>query len=215
MLKIQFVSDVSCTWCAISLHSLQAALDRVGDAIDAEIVFEPFELNPDMPAGGQNLTEHVNQKYGSTHSQFAQSRAMFRERGEEVGFVFNLDDESRIYNTFDAHRLLHWAGLTGRQHALKVLLFRAHFTEGRDPGDRDLLVTLAAEAGLDPVEARRVLEADLYAAEVREREREWIARGVRSVPTIVFNEREAIVGGQSVDAFEALIRKLADQSANA
>ncbi|ANF57746.1 DsbA family oxidoreductase [Halotalea alkalilenta] len=213
MLKIQFVSDISCTWCAIGLHSLQTALNRVGDAVGAEIVFEPFELNPGMPPGGQNLTEHVNQKYGSTPSQFAQSRAMFRARGEEVGFTFNLDEESRIYNTFDAHRLLHWAGLAGRQHALKILLFRAHFTDGRDPGDHNLLVALAAEAGLDPVEARRILDTDLFAAEVRAREREWIDRGVRSVPTIVFNEREAIVGGQSVDAFETLIRKLAGQPA--
>jgi predicted DsbA family dithiol-disulfide isomerase len=210
-LRIQFVSDISCSWCAIGLHSLLAALDIVKPGIPVEIEFEPFELNPTMPAGGQNLTEHVSQKYGSTSEQFAQMREIFRQRGAEVGFVFNLDDESRIYNTFDAHRLLHWARLHGRQKELKELLFQSHFADQRDPGDCDLLVQLAVEAELDATEARSVLESDAYAEEVHAREQEWIRRGVRSVPTVVFEGDVTVLGAQSPEAFATLIRQHLDK----
>jgi predicted DsbA family dithiol-disulfide isomerase len=206
-LRIQFVSDISCTWCAIGLHSLLTALDRVKPSVPVEIEFEPFELNPTMPAGGQNLTEHVGQKYGMSSKQFARMREIFRQRGADVGFVFNLDDQSRIYNTFDAHRLLYWARLQGRQRVLKQLLFQSHFTNGRDPGDRDLLVQLAGEAGLDPVEAKAALASDAYAEEVRAREQQWARRGVRSVPTIIFEGKGLMLGGQSPEAFETLIRQ--------
>lgn len=211
-LKIKFVSDISCVWCAIGLRSLQKALDRIGENVVADITFEPFELNPNMPVGGQNLTEHVAQKYGSTPAQFAQSRQMFQARAAEVDFEVDFSDESRIYNTFDAHRLLYWAALEGRQLDLKLRLFQAYFTNGCDPGDHDVLLASAKEAGLDSSKAREILESDMFAAETRAREREWITRGVQSVPTIIFNEREVIVGGQSVDTFEALIRKLTDNS---
>lgn len=208
-LRIDFISDVSCVWCAIGWKSMEQALARIGDEVEVEFRFLPFELNPDMPPGGENLTKHLARKYGSSPAQAARSREMLRARGEAVGIAIDLDDESRIYNTFDAHRLLHWAYLEGRQTALKDALFTAHFTHGRDPGDHDLLVDLAAGAGLDPERAREVLSTGEYAEEVRRLEREKLDRGVTSVPTIVFDDESAIVGGQPPEIFEKAIRQLA------
>ena len=167
-MKIDFVSDVSCPWCVIGLKGLEEALDRVGDLVEADIHFHPFELNPGMPAEGQNLAEHVGQKYGSTPEQSAGARQMLRERAEAVGFTIAMTPESRIYNTFDAHRLLHWAGLNGGQAALKHALFDAYFTNGESPGDHEALVRAAEAAGLDAAAARIVLSGGAYAQEVRE-----------------------------------------------
>ena len=157
-LKIDFVSDVACPWCVIGLRGLEQALGLRGleqalanaaDAVEADITFQPFELNPRMPAAGQNLVEHITEKYGSTAEQSAASRAMIRSRGAEVGFTFNMSEESRIYNTFDAHRLLHWAGTVGRQQELKLALFKANFTDGANVSDHGVLVEAAVAAGLD------------------------------------------------------------------
>ena len=195
-LRIDFVSDVSCVWCAIGWKSMEKALARIGGEVEIELRFLPFELNPDMPPGGENLTDHLARKYGSSPDQVARSRDMLRARGEAVGIGIHLDGDSRIYNTFDAHRLLHWAWLEGRQTALKNALFTAHFTHGRDPGDHGLLVRLAEEAGLAPERAREILSTGDYADEVRRLEREKLERGVVSVPTIVFDDESALVGSQ-------------------
>lgn len=208
-LRIDFISDVSCVWCAIGWKSLERALERLDGEVEAELRFLPFELNPDMPEGGENLTDHLARKYGSTPEAVARNRAMLRERGEAVGLKIDLDDESRIYNTFDAHRLLHWAHGEGRQVALKDALFTAHFTHGRDPGDRELLIRLAGEVGLDPDRARAVLESDAHAEDVRRLERESRERGVDGVPVIVFAGKYALVGAQSPDVFEKAIRRFA------
>jgi predicted DsbA family dithiol-disulfide isomerase len=204
-LKINFVSDVACPWCAVGLYSLLSALERV-DA-DVDLTFEPFELNPRMPAEGQNLQEHVQQKYGAAREQSLQTREMIRARAADVGFRYNMNDDSRIYNTFDAHRLLHWALLKGRQRELKERLLAAYLSEGRNPSDHATLVELARDAGLDADAARGILQSDTYAAEVREREQQWLNRGVHSVPTIVLNDREAVVGGQPPDVFESILRR--------
>ena len=148
-LKIDFVSDVSCPWCAIGLHSLEQALERIDD-VDADLHFQPFELNPDMPPQGQDIGEHLAQKYGATPEQLDSSSDMIRTRGEEVGFHFRMDRRDRIYNTFDAHRLLQWAADEGRQPQLQHALFRAYFTDGENLSEREVLVRLAQEAGLDP-----------------------------------------------------------------
>jgi len=208
-LKIDLVSDVACPWCVIGLRGLEQALVNVADAVEADITFHPFELNPNMPAGGQNLREHITEKYGSTAEQSAASRAMIRARGAEVGFTFNMSDESRIYNTFDAHRLLHWAGTVGRQQELKHSLFKANFTDGTNVSDHRVLVNAAVAAGLDGDEAREVLASGRYAEEVRDAEREWISRGIRSVPAIVINGKWLISGGQPATAFEQALRGIA------
>jgi predicted DsbA family dithiol-disulfide isomerase len=208
-LKINFVSDVACPWCVIGLRGLEQALANATDAMEAELTFQPFELNPHMGEAGQNLVEHITEKYGSTAEQSATSRAILRSRGAEVGFTFNMSEESRIYNTFDAHRLLHWAGTVGRQRELKHALFKANFTDGANVSDHGVLVDVAVAAGLDGDEARKVLATGRSAEEVRDAEREWIARGIRSVPAIVINGKWLISGGQPAAAFEQALRGIA------
>jgi len=211
-LKIDFVSDVSCPWCAIGLRSLEDALARVGDAAPAELHFRPFELNPNMPPEGQDIGEHIAQKYGSTPEELARNREGITARGAQLGFTFNMDKRTRIYNTFDAHRLLHWAGLEGRQHELKRALFAAYFTDGRNPSDREVLVEVAAQAGLDPDKAREVLESGRYAEEVRERELFYSRHGIHAVPSVIINNKYLIQGGQPVEVFEQALRSIAAEA---
>ncbi|MCB8882105.1 DsbA family oxidoreductase [Acidisoma cellulosilytica] len=211
-MKIDFVSDVSCPWCIIGLRGLEEALARASDVVEAEIRFQPFELNPDMPAEGQNIVEHITQKYGSTPEQSAATREMIRTRAAGVGFTMAMSDASRIYNTFDAHRLLHWAEQEGHQAALKHALFAAYFTEGKSPSDHDVLVAAAESAGLDGAAARAVLASDRYAVEVRDAEHLWRSRGINSVPAVVIDERYLISGGQPSDAFEQALRQIAGEA---
>ena len=211
-IKIDFVSDVSCPWCIIGLKGLEEALERVGDLVDADIRFQPFELNPHMPAEGQDLVEHVAQKYGSTPEQYFERREMIRARAAALGFTIAAGSAAgRVWNTFDAHRLLHWAGLQGegRQRALKLALFEAYFTDGRNPGDPQVLGDAATKAGLDPDEASTVLSSGRYADEVRAAERFWQAQGISGVPAIIIDERYLISGGQPADAFEQALRRIA------
>ena len=211
-LKIDFVSDIACPWCIIGLRALEEALVRAADALDAEIVFQPFELNPAMPAGGQNIGEHIAEKYGSTPEQSAANRAMIVDRARELGFTMAMTETSRIYNTFDAHRLLYWAQIEGGQAALKHALFTANFTDNVDPGDHRVLVDAATKAGLDPVAAEEVLRSGRYADEVRAAEELWRARGINAVPAIVINDRHLISGGQPVEVFEQALRQIAAAS---
>jgi predicted DsbA family dithiol-disulfide isomerase len=210
-LKIDFVSDVSCPWCAIGLASLEQALRRLDGEVDAELHFQPFELNPAMPPGGEDTTEHLTKKYGSTPEQQAASREAIRQRGESVGFVFRKEGRARIYNTFDAHRLLHWAGLEGaeRQHALKKALFDAYFTQGRSPEDHEVLFNAAERSGLDPARAREILESDEYADQVRRQEEFYTGHGIHAVPAVIVDDRHLIQGGQPPEVFEQALRQLA------
>jgi predicted DsbA family dithiol-disulfide isomerase len=214
-LKIDFVSDVVCPWCVIGLRSLERALERIDGEATAVIHFQPFELNPRLPAEGQDIFEHVAEKYGSTPEEFLERREGIRARGAVLGFTFNLDKRSRVYNTFDAHRLMHWAGLEGRQYELQQALFAAYFTEGRDPSNREVLIDLAARVGLDPVRAREILESGSFAGEVRERERFYGRHGIQAVPSVVVNDQYLIQGGQSAEVFEEVLRKIAAESAKA
>lgn len=211
-MTIDFVSDVVCPWCIIGLKALEQALDKVGDLVEADIHFQPFELNPDMPPEGQNIREHVAQKYGSTPEQSAAARESIRARAEDVGFRIAMRDDSRIYNTFDAHRLLHWAELEGKQPALKHALFEAYFTEGKNPGDHQVLADAAAAAGLDPVAAREVLESGAYAKDVREAEKFWQGQGISAVPAVIINHKYMISGGQPPELFERALRSIAAES---
>jgi len=216
-LKIDIVSDISCPWCVIGLRGLEQALERTADLIEPELRFHPFELNPSMAKEGENLTEHVRRKYGRTLEQTEDTRTMIRERAAEVGFAMNSGPESRVYNTFDAHRLLYWAGTEGggRQQALEHALFEAYFSEQRDPSDHAVLVEAAARVGLDRATAADILASDRYAAEVREAEHLWQRRGVNSVPAVIVNERWLISGGQPADAFEQTLRSIAKELAPA
>jgi predicted DsbA family dithiol-disulfide isomerase len=208
-LKIDFVSDVSCPWCIIGLQALEQALDNIGDELDVDMNFQPFELNPQMDAGGQELFEHLAGKYGTTKEQSEQNKEMIRARGEDVGFTFRMDRWTRIYNTFDTHRLLHWAGLEGQQSKLKHALFDLHFTDGEDPGDHDVLVRAAQQVGLDGVQAREILSSNTYADEVREAQQFYHNQGIHAVPAVVVNDKHLIQGGQPVEVFERALRQIA------
>jgi predicted DsbA family dithiol-disulfide isomerase len=207
-LRIDFISDVVCPWCVIGLGGLEAALERLGGEVEAQIHFQPFELNPDMPAGGQNIVEHIGQKYGSTPEQSARAREAIRERAAQVGFNMAMTSDSRIYNTFDAHRLLHWAGLQGRQAELKRALFAAYFTRGEDLSEIETLAGAAQAAGLDAAAAREVIASGRYGDEVRRVEAAWREAGVSAVPTVVVDERYVISGGQPAEVFERALRTI-------
>ncbi|HEX9173083.1 MAG TPA: DsbA family oxidoreductase [Telluria sp.] len=210
-MRIDFVSDVSCPWCVIGLKSLEQALDKLAHEISVEVHIQPFELNPAMGAEGQDITEHITEKYGSTPEQLAQSREMIRQRGADVGFNFEIGKRDRIYNTFDAHRLLHWAGEHGRQRDLKMGLFEAYFTNGENPGSHEVLLRVAGEVGLDTGEAAHVLSTDMYAQEVREAEQFFQRAGINSVPAVIINQRHLISGGQAPEVFEQALRQIAVQ----
>ena len=210
-MKIDFVSDISCPWCAIGLNALEQALAEVRGEISAQLHFQPFELNPQMPAEGQDIDLHIAQKYGASKEQMAANREQIRRRGEEVGFVFGEGKRSRIYNTFDAHRLLHWAEEEdeGRQRALKHALFEAYFTRGESPGDHAVLLAAVESVGLDRARAAAILGSDEYAAEVRERERMYLDAGIHSVPAVIINDRHLISGGQPAQVFAQALRQIA------
>ncbi len=210
-IKIDFVSDVSCPWCAIGLQSLQTALQHLEGEMDAELTFQPFELNPQMVAEGENITEHLAKKYGSTPEQAVGAQENIGARGAALGFVFNMDKRGRIYNTFNAHRLLHWAEGEGegKQAALKKALLTAYFTDGENPSDAALLVRVAGSVGLDSARAQAILDSDEFADEVREQERFYQQAGINSVPAIILNDKHLISGGQPPEVFEQALRQIA------
>jgi predicted DsbA family dithiol-disulfide isomerase len=212
-MKIDFVSDVACPWCAVGLNGLEEALARTGDLIDATITFQPFELNPDMPREGEDGAEHITRKYGISAEQAEANRTVIRDRAAAVGFDMGGIEGRRVYNTFDAHRLLHWAEGSGHQAALKHALLEANFTEGLDVSDPEVLIAAAERAGLDGEAAREVLASGRYAAEVRDAERLWQLRGINSVPAIVIDDRYLISGGQPPKAFEQALRRIAAEAA--
>lgn len=206
--RVDFVSDVSCPWCVIGLKSLEQALDKLHDTVQADIHFQPFELNANMAPEGEDVGEHIARKYGSTPEQMAQSREAIRARGEQLGFTFAMDKRGRIYNTFDAHRLLHWAGLQGRQKELKMALFDAYFTQGQDPSSHEVLLAVAGKVGLDTVQGAEVLASGAYGDEVRAQERFYQQNGINSVPAVIINERHLISGGQPPEVFEQALRQI-------
>ncbi len=211
-MKIDFVSDIACPWCAIGLNALEQALARLDATVPVELHFQPFELNPQMPPEGEDIVQHLTRKYGLSADAVAQNAEAIRQRGASVGFTFGIGKRRRTYNTFDAHRLLHWAGLEGRQRELKHALLRAYFTDGEDPSNHDVLARVAASVGLDADMARAILGSDRYASEVRERERFYQAQGIHAVPSVIVDDRHLIQGGQPVEVFERALRELATSS---
>lgn len=208
-MRIDFVSDVVCPWCAIGLAALEQALELIGDDVRAEIHFQPFELNPQMPPEGEPTAEHLKKKYGLADAQLAENQERIRARGAELGFTFAKGGRSRIVNTFDSHRLLHWAGIEGRQSALKHALLRACFTDDRDVSDHDTLAAIASSVGLPEDRAREILASDSYAADVRAAEQSFQRSGISAVPAIIINQKHLISGGQPVAVFERGLREIA------
>jgi predicted DsbA family dithiol-disulfide isomerase len=210
-LKIDFVSDISCPWCAIGLAALEQALGNLQGEVAVQMHFQPFELNPQMPAGGQDITEHLTQKYGSTPEQQAQIRDTIRQRGADAGFAFNPSGRGRIYNTFAAHRLLHWAGLASpaQQLTLKKALLVACHSDSQAMESPGVLLAAAAQAGLDVARASQILASDEFAAEVRAAQALYSSQGIHSVPAVIINDRHLISGGQPAAVFEQALRQIA------
>lgn len=213
-LDIQFVSDIMCPWCVVGLGNLNKALDELKDTLSVQMTFQPFELNPDMAQEGQDLTEHIQQKYGISKAQSDQNRDMIKARGQEVGFDFSFAPGSRMWNSFDAHRLLHWAEHEEKQAELKNALFKAHFTHGQNVSDHKVLADIAAAVGLDPKAAKGILESNQYADEVRQKEAFWQQNGITSVPTIIINNKYAISGGQPAEVFKEALENILREEQN-
>ncbi len=210
-LRIDFVSDIACPWCAVGLHALERALAELQGEVVAEIHFQPFELNPQLGPEGEDADAHLAKKYGLAPAQLEQNRAVLRQRGAELGFVFNRRE--RIVNTFDAHRLLHWAAVEGRQRELKHALLRAYFTEGQDVSRAEVLVAVAQSVGLDAARAQAILASDEFAEAVRTQEDFFQTRGIQAVPSVIVNQRHLIQGGQPPEVFERALREIARQGA--
>ena len=210
-LRIDFVSDVVCPWCAVGLASLEQALRQLQGEVEAEIHFQPFELDPNMPAGGMDVAENLKRKYGMSDAQLAENQARIRDRGAELGFSFDFNARSRTWNTFDAHRLLHWAAAEApeRQLPLKRALLVANFSEGRDISDRAVLTEVAAGVGLDAERAGAVLAGGEFADAVRDAEKFFQGLGISSVPAVIVERKHLISGGQPPEVFERALRELA------
>ncbi|WP_342071765.1 DsbA family oxidoreductase [Yoonia algicola] len=205
-LRIDIISDVMCPWCVIGYRQLAAALQA--NDVDHEIHWHPFELNPNMPAEGQDMREHLVEKYGTTPEESDANRANMTQLGKELGFAFSFADGFRMHNTFKTHQLLHWADTKGLKHDLKQALFTAHFTHGRDLSDDTVLVDIAVETGLDRNEATVVLADQRFATEVRQEQQFWSQQGIRGVPTIVFDRQHLVTGAQGIENYKSILSQL-------
>lgn len=205
VVTVDIVSDVVCPWCIIGYKKLEQAMQRFEGKARFELAWHAFELNPGMPPEGQDINEHMAQKYGATPEQSKANRDRLRDAGSDLDFEFQYRENMRMVNTFDAHRLLHWAGETGKQTALKLALFKAHFTDGRDVSDHETLVDIATSVGLSAERATNILETGLFAAEVRAVEAEWQDRFITGVPAFIFNKKFMVPGAQDSDVFAQII----------
>lgn len=213
-IRIDIVSDVVCPWCIVGYRRLKPAMDAVADSVSFTVRWHPFELNPDMPPEGQHMGEHIQQKYGSTPEQSRANRQRLTDLGADLGFRFHFTEQSRIYNTFKAHQLLHWAGEKGRETDLKLALFDAYFTDQRNVSDDAVLLETVANVGLDRDEAAAVLADQRFADAVRAQENYWASQGIQGVPAFIFNSRYLVSGAQDTAVFADLFdRLLADEAA--
>ncbi len=207
-LAVDIVSDVVCPWCIIGYKQLLKALATLPGQFDVTVRWHPFELNPRMPEDGQDLREHLTQKYGASPEQSQAARARLSELGDSLGFTFDYFDGMRMVNTFRAHQLLHWAGELGRQTELKLALFEAFFSRREDVNAPAVLAAVAGRAGLDSAQASAVLTDARFAGAVRQEQQEWLDREVHAVPTFYFQQQYIVPGAQDAEAFARLLQKI-------
>jgi predicted DsbA family dithiol-disulfide isomerase len=212
-IRIDIVSDVVCPWCVIGFKQLGQALEQLGDEVDADLHWHPFELNPQMPSEGQDLREHLAQKYGTTAAQSHAARERLTGIAKSLGVEFRFYDGMRVRNTFRAHQLLHWAGEQGRQTDLELALFDSYFSREEDVDDLDVLVAAAGRAGLDEELARAVVADGRYADSVREEQQFWLGKGINAVPSFILDGRHLIPGAQDPEVFVAALRRLVSEKA--
>ena len=209
VIQVDIVSDVMCPWCIVGFRQLEQALAATG--MGARVRWQPFELNPDMGPEGQNLAEHIAQKYGASPEQSAQNRARLQQIGQSLGIDFAFAPDSRIVNSFAAHQLLEFALGVGLQHPLKLALFRAHFTDQRDVSDTDVLLDVAEAVGIDRADAAQVLDSGALADPVRQKQASWTARGISGVPSMIFAEKYLVTGAQGAETYAQILQKLAQE----
>ena len=210
-LQIDIVSDVVCPWCIIGFKQLEQAMAATG--LGAYVRWHPFELNPQMPPEGQNLREHLAEKYGTTPEQSRTARQRLTDLGAGLGFAFNYSDDSRMVNTFAAHQLLDWAAEQNLQHPLKLALFAAFFTDGKDVSDPSVLAEIAGSVGLDADAAREVLASGSHVERTREKQRFWLDQGISGVPAMVFGGKYLVTGAQGVEGYMQVLRQCAAEAA--
>lgn len=210
--SIQIVSDVSCPWCIIGYQSLKSAINELGTDAVVNLQWRPFELNPTMPAEGQDRVEHLQQKYGGTLEQMAANRQGIVDRGAELGYEFKFTEKGRVYNTFNAHRLIHWAAEFGLQTELKLALFDLYFQQGGNPSDEDQLMQVVTSVGLDANLAKDVLGSGLYEKEVRADQALSQQQGISAVPAFIFNNKYMISGGQPKETFVNVFQQLDEEA---
>lgn len=210
-LQIDIVSDVVCPWCIVGFKQLEHAMAATG--LGAYVRWHPFELNPQMPPEGQNLREHLAEKYGTTPEQSRTARQRLTDLGAGLGFAFNYSDEMRMVNTFAAHQLLDWASEHNLQHPLKLALFAAFFTDGKDVSDPSVLAEIAGSVGLDAEEARKVIDSGSHAERTREKQRFWLEQGISGVPAMVFGGKYLVTGAQGVEGYMQVLRRCAAEAA--
>lgn len=210
-LQIDIISDVSCPWCIVGYRGLEKALENLQGELSAKVNWHAFELSPNMPKEGQALSEYMTERYGSTPEQQAQNREVLAQRGKEVGFEFAFSADKRIYNTFDAHRLIFWANTQGKQTELKIALFTLYFQELGDPSDHSSLLTVVEKVGLDTEQAMAILSSDKFTQEVRAEQQKYASMGITSVPSVVVNNKYLIQGGQPANVFEQTLKKISNE----
>jgi predicted DsbA family dithiol-disulfide isomerase len=214
-IKIDYVSDIACPWCAVGLGGLEQAINKIGDAFEVEVHFQPFELNPDMPPGGQDVFEHLTQKYGKTVEQVRATQNEIKSRAAAVGYPFHPEGRKHVYNTFNAHRLLHWAGLecgAQAQHRLKRELLVTYFQLAVDLDEPQNVLDAVNRAGLDSKRAADILATDEFSAEVRAQQMKYTSMGIHSVPSIIINDKYLLQGAQPAEAFEEALRQVAAET---
>jgi len=214
-MKIEIVSDVMCPWCVIGYKNLSQALAGLAPELRAEISWQPFELNPQMPIAGQDMREHLVEKYGMTVEQSNSNREHMSELGTKAGFSFNFADDGIMINSFDCHRLLAWAKEQGKQSELQMALFTAHFTDNQRLNDRDTLLDLVVQVGLARDRGAEILAGDDYRELVRSEQQRMHQLGISSVPTFIINDQYSISGGQPTDVFRQALQKIQAETAGA
>ncbi|MGR3616594.1 MAG: DsbA family oxidoreductase [Paracoccaceae bacterium] len=210
-IQVDIVSDVVCPWCIVGYRQLGLALAETG--LKAAVRWHPFELNPQMPAEGQNLREHIVEKYGTTAEQSVQMRDQLSTLGRSLGFQFNYSDDMRMVNTFKAHQLLDWAEEHDLQNALKQALFATYFTDNADVSHSDVLVQTAENVGLNKAEAVRILDSGERAALVREKQAFWTSRGISGVPSMVFAGKYLTTGAQGQENYTQILTRCLEEAA--
>jgi predicted DsbA family dithiol-disulfide isomerase len=205
--EVEIWSDVACPWCYIGKRRFEAALEQFEHGDEVTVTWRSFELDPGAPHERTgDRAERVAEKYGMTVQQAREAgeRLTAEAAGESLLFRFDI---ARSGNTFDGHRLVHLAAAHDLQDAMKERLLRAYFTEGELISDRDTLVRLAVEVGLDEQEVRELLAGDRYADEVRNDERAALELGISAVPTFVVDRKLGVSGAQPPEALLGLLRE--------